>query len=438
MMRRTFLQIRKWLSTESKLHVELKKLRIRNNRQSLQEVVFSDTTWAAIDEHLFVRSLTQWKLGDLESIFRLNHISVQHHPDRVKLILLLAASHAQIGHSEEARRYTKIALDWGCDKKLIGQILVSGLHNTLGYVANLAGDHKLEKQHIASAIQVGSLSSEARQFLEARFSYKKNQLFVKSNEEKLSLTVDKKKYFLNSNNCKNLEEISGEKNKNNFLTNTPVNKNNSTSLTVKFENIYQKKEWGHDQGWRFYSGSGSHDGSIVNPFVAAMTEYFGDIGKNMSAIDIGCGDFNVGKSIFGLFKHYTAIDIVPSLIRHNQDSYSDLNVEFLCLDATQDALPSADVVIVRQVLQHLSNDQASLILNNISGKFKYVVVVEHVPVGCSWKKNIDHPSGSKIRLEINSGIDIAESPFNFMYKEKFTIAESAEYGGLIRSNVYMC
>jgi hypothetical protein len=50
---------------------------------------------------------------------------------------------------------------------------------------------------------------------------------------------------------------------------------------------------------------------------------------------------------------------VSALIERNIREFSDLAVEFRCVDITADMLPAADVALVRQGLQHLNNASIS-------------------------------------------------------------------------------
>jgi len=48
-----------------------------------------------------------------------------------KLALVVAAAWQQAGDHAAARRFMDLAKKWGCDKKLMAQLLVAGVHNTL-------------------------------------------------------------------------------------------------------------------------------------------------------------------------------------------------------------------------------------------------------------------------------------------------------------------
>ena len=128
------------------------------------------------DENLLERSRTQWHFGDWESLARLERDTLQHHPDRAKLALLAAAGHLQQGNSQEARQFTRLAQDWGCSKKLISQILISGVHNSLGRAAAVSGQAQRALQHFQSSLQAGAAHSEVRLLTQARVNQQLTQL----------------------------------------------------------------------------------------------------------------------------------------------------------------------------------------------------------------------------------------------------------------------
>jgi FkbM family methyltransferase len=113
-----------------------------------------DQNLVPYDENLLERSRTQWQFGDWASLAALERDTLQHHPDRAKLVLLCAAGHQALGNATEARQFTRLAIDWGCSKKLISQILVSGVHNTLGRAAAVSGLEQRAIDHFERAIGV--------------------------------------------------------------------------------------------------------------------------------------------------------------------------------------------------------------------------------------------------------------------------------------------
>jgi hypothetical protein len=128
------------------------------------------------DETLLERSRTQWQFGDWESLTKLERDTLQHHPDRAKLALLAAAGHLQQDNNQEARQFTRLAQEWGCSKRLISQILISGVHNSLGRAASVSGQAHRALQHFQSSIQAGAANSEVRLLTEARVNQQLTQL----------------------------------------------------------------------------------------------------------------------------------------------------------------------------------------------------------------------------------------------------------------------
>ena len=180
------------------------------------------------------------------------------------------------------------------------------------------------------------------------------------------------------------------------------------------EQIYKMKLWGNNQA-EFYSGNGSHDPNIINPYIKAVTSFLTSFKEPITVCDLGCGDFNVGKELIAHTKKYVAIDIVPDLIRYNKENFKAENLEFHCFDIAKEELPKADCVILRQVLQHLSNFEIQQIVNKLSN-YKYIILTEHLPEG-NFEPNKDIISGQGIRLKKQSGVNLLAQPFNLKVKE---------------------
>jgi hypothetical protein len=180
------------------------------------------------------------------------------------------------------------------------------------------------------------------------------------------------------------------------------------------EQVYSLKLWGSNNA-EFYSGEGSHLNKLVDPYVDFVLSFLKSFSEPLTVCDLGCGDFNVGKKLVHHTKQYFAIDIVPNLIEFNQKHFKADNLKFQCLDIAVDELPMGDCVILRQVLQHLSNTEIMKVVNKLSA-FNYLILTEHLPNG-EFIPNIDIISGQGIRLKKRSGVDLLASPFNLNAKE---------------------
>ena len=179
--------------------------------------------------------------------------------------------------------------------------------------------------------------------------------------------------------------------------------------------IYEKNLWGGND-IDFYSGTGSHHTNIVKPYLKSVIHFLKLHNSSLVIADLGCGDFNIGRHLTQYTEKFIAVDIVKDLIERNKKHFQEDNLEFLCIDIAADELPAADCIILRQVFQHLSNNEIHQVVKKL-GKYQYIILTEHVPIG-DYISNKDIISGQGIRLKQNSGINILEAPFNFEFKKE--------------------
>lgn len=179
--------------------------------------------------------------------------------------------------------------------------------------------------------------------------------------------------------------------------------------------IYEQHLWG-GKAFDFYSGEGSHRLDIIKPYIKSVMSFLKTYDNNLTVCDLGCGDFNIGKHLVPFTSTYIGIDIVDSLIKRNQTQFKNNHLEFYCLDIAKDQLPKADCVIIRQVLQHLSNAEIQNIVTKLKS-FTYIILTEHLPSE-AFVPNKDIISGQGIRLKHNSGVDLLAGPFNLKIQEQ--------------------
>ena len=103
---------------------------------------------------------TAWYVGDWETLADLDVRGLTQHPERHLVALLAATAQQQLGRHEDARHNVRLALDWGCPPRLVAQILVAGVHNTLGRAAALSRDTGGSKRHFEAAVLPGANESE--------------------------------------------------------------------------------------------------------------------------------------------------------------------------------------------------------------------------------------------------------------------------------------
>jgi hypothetical protein len=205
-------------------------------------------------------------------------------------------------------------------------------------------------------------------------------------------------------------------------------RNSNRSPEEVFTEIYREEKWGAGTG-PFCSGTGSLDESITRPYVAAVCSYLRSFGGGKPhVVDLGCGDFVVGRQLVEDCGSYTGVDVVPELVQHHQASENDPRIRFQCLDIVRDELPPGDVCIIRQVLQHLSNDQIVKILSKLR-QYRAVIITEHYPADRSAVvPNRDKVHGGGIRLFENSGVYLDQPPFNLPMRSMELMVEVPGHG----------
>ena len=132
-----------------------------------------------------------------------------------------------------------------------------------------------------------------------------------------------------------------------------------------FGEIYRNNIWGFGSGFGSTVEATKEYVTILN----SVLEQF-DIEK---VLDVGCGDWQFSKTIDWSGVDYTGVDTVQSVIDSNKRKYSKNNIHFSHLNATDSDLPGADLLIIKDVLQHLPNKDIRKILAKTK-TFRYVLI----------------------------------------------------------------
>lgn len=201
------------------------------------------------------------------------------------------------------------------------------------------------------------------------------------------------------------------------------------------EQVYEMRLWGGKE-FDFYSGEGSHHPNLVMPYVDVVKTFLQSFREPLSVCDLGCGDFNIGKQLLPFAKNYVGADIVTPLIARNQQLFKEDNLQFTCLDIAKDSLPKAECALIRQVLQHLSNQEIKSIVAKLD-QYKYVIVTEHLPFD-DFEPNKDIISGQGIRIKKKSGVNLKASPFYLKFNEEIVLLKVSlpDNSGVITTTLY--
>lgn len=186
-----------------------------------------------------------------------------------------------------------------------------------------------------------------------------------------------------------------------------------------FSDIYKNKKWGTDNKSKFYSGSGSDDEHSVQ-YVKVISDFIKHYNIK-TVVDLGCGDFRIGKKITQVNQiEYIGVDVVEDLVKSNNKNFKENNIQFLYKNIVRDKIPDGDLCLCRQVLQHLSNNDIKTILNKCK-KYTYFIVTEHLPSKPGNEPNIDKQPDASIRYYSGSGVYLDKPPYNQKIEELLSV-----------------
>ncbi len=175
---------------------------------------------------------------------------------------------------------------------------------------------------------------------------------------------------------------------------------NQQLLTNTFNRIYAEGTWGRDVAGKGISGTGST--LEITREYRTYLEGFIKTHNIKSVVDAGCGDWTFSSAIDWGGASYLGVDIASDVVAAVRAKHEKANIRFQVGDIT-DELPAADLLISKDVLQHLSNKLVhNFIRNNLrKGKYKWVIVTND-----RGSKNSDVESGGY------RAIDLSAPPFD--------------------------
>jgi len=181
-------------------------------------------------------------------------------------------------------------------------------------------------------------------------------------------------------------------------------------IKERFSAIYDRNEWASG------SGVGSHP--LHSLEYSVFLQRFIHLNGVKSVVDFGCGDWQFSRYVDWSEVIYHGFDIVPNVVERNQKNYSNENISFSMLDDLG-ILPRSDLLVCKDVLQHLPNDTVMEYIYLFKSKFKYMLITndngppghlnKDIEVG-GWRTlQFDHPPFSEraaiiLQWTVHSGV----------------------------------
>lgn len=141
-----------------------------------------------------------------------------------------------------------------------------------------------------------------------------------------------------------------------------------------FEGIYLSHTWGGSSR----SGPGSDPEHTVS-YVDFVNEWLAQTPDCRQIVELGCGDWATTRLIkFLPDQAYLGLDIVPAAIDSNRARFEAPNVHFECCDFLSQVPPGGDLLLIKDVLQHLSNRSVQDFLEKVLPRYRYALITNDV------------------------------------------------------------
>lgn len=171
-----------------------------------------------------------------------------------------------------------------------------------------------------------------------------------------------------------------------------------------FTHIYEHNSWGSHES---RSGNGStlnHTETIRSQLPKLIAQW-----NIKTILDAPCGDFNWMSAInLSGIERYIGFDIVSLLIQKNRERYSAPDREFRVVDIVNDSLPCVDLIICRDCVQHLTDQDVFRLFANIKRSTSRYLLVSNYPKNT--ENNDIEQIYSTARITYRN---LLRAPFNF-------------------------
>ena len=122
-----------------------------------------------------------------------------------------------------------------------------------------------------------------------------------------------------------------------------------------FDQIYENSYWGKGSG-------GGSSPEATQPYKVFLEDFIRQY-QIQSIVDLGCGDWQFSEFLDFGGATYIGIDASKRVIANNQKLFTRLGVSFANLPRHHHDIPSADLLVCKDVLMHLSTKEVHDILS---------------------------------------------------------------------------
>lgn len=170
-----------------------------------------------------------------------------------------------------------------------------------------------------------------------------------------------------------------------------------------FTKMYQGGAWEPNKA----NQPNPYPGSTM-PNTVKYREFLQTFMKNhniRSVVDVGCGDWEFSQHVDWNGIQYIGYDVVKSIVDADTEHFGTDSIKFIHSDGIATDLPEADLLVCKDVLQHLTNEQICQFIKQFP-KFSYCLITNDVDPSTLTSVNSDTPIGGY------RSVDLSQPPFS--------------------------
>lgn len=203
------------------------------------------------------------------------------------------------------------------------------------------------------------------------------------------------------------------------------------NIKSKFTEIFERETWKSGES---VSGSGS-DKPQTRRVVDQLVAYIQSSGVE-SIVDAACGDMAWQPEIVERLTdaknnvHFVGLDVVDDIVSRNRIRFHDApRFDFNVGDLTADEIPACDLLIVRDVFVHFTDEMIfSAIDNVIRSDVKFVMITSFM----NRFENVPNDGESWFKIDFWRPVNLCVAPFNLPFPDDIIVEQCNESDGLFR------
>jgi SAM-dependent methyltransferase len=190
----------------------------------------------------------------------------------------------------------------------------------------------------------------------------------------------------------------------------------SPKRSVVYHEDFPRAAWKPNAFFHWYApgGQGSGPGSSIE-YTAEYRTFLESFMKEhgiRSVLDFGCGDWQFSRHVDWGDRLYYGVDIVPSLVERLRREHGSANRVFFLVDPAYPVIPNVDLIITKDVMQHIDNGSILQCAAKFATAAKHVLWINDAP--CA-----DEPPNTEITTPGYRTLDMSKPPFSIPGKVVF-------------------